>query len=145
MPPPPIIRSHPTSQSPPPNPQSPSPPHMIWCSSRTNNLRNSNYIMAMLFRVTNYRDFFVKLKTNSILWWTFFWSDYFFLMGRDGRVDGHQKYPLIFFIFRYIKHYTHIYLYIYIYIKKCPDKFLVGLKFWTSWGSGLKNSKTPSW
>ena len=29
----------------------------------------------------------------------------------DGRVDGEQKGPLIFFILRYIKHYTHIYLY----------------------------------
>ena len=28
-----------------------------------------------------------------------------------GRVDGYQKGPLIFFILRYIKHYTHIYLY----------------------------------
>ena len=28
-----------------------------------------------------------------------------------GRVDGEQKGPLIFFILRYIKHYTHIYLY----------------------------------
>ena len=35
------------------------------------------------------------------------WTD-----GRvDGRVDGEQKGPLIFFILRYIKHYTHIYLY----------------------------------
>lgn len=33
--------------------------------------------------------------------------------GRVGRMDGHQKGPLIFFILRYIKHYTHIYLYIY--------------------------------
>ena len=47
----------------------------------------------------------------------------------------HQKGPLILFILRYIKHYTHIYLYIYIY-QNCPDSFLVGLKFWTSWGSG---------
>ena len=31
--------------------------------------------------------------------------------GTDGREDGHQKCPLIFFILRYIKHYTHIYLY----------------------------------
>ena len=31
-----------------------------------------------------------------------------------GRVDGNQKCPLIFFILRYIKHYTHIYLYLYI-------------------------------
>ena len=29
-----------------------------------------------------------------------------------GRTDGDQKCPLIFFILRYIKHYTHIYLYI---------------------------------
>ena len=31
----------------------------------------------------------------------------------DGRTDGNQKCPLIFFIFRYIKHYTHIYLNVY--------------------------------
>ena len=48
-------------------------------------------------------------------------------------VPGDQKCPLIFFIFRYIKHYTYINLYIY--IKKCADKFFVGLKIWTSWGS----------
>ena len=49
--------------------------------------------------------------------------------GRDGtgRTDGNQKCPLFFFILRYIQHYTYIY-------KKCPDKFLVGLKFWSSWG-----------
>ena len=28
--------------------------------------------------------------------------------------------------------------------KKCPDKFLVGFEFWSSWGSRYKNSKTPS-
>ena len=56
-------------------------------------------------------------------------------MGWDGMGwggMGNQKCPLIFFILRYIKHYTHINLYIY--KKKCPDKFLVGLKIWTSWG-----------
>ena len=31
----------------------------------------------------------------------------------------------------------------YIY-KKCPEKFLVGFKFWSSLGSGYKNLKTPS-
>ena len=31
--------------------------------------------------------------------------------GSDGS-DGYQKCPLIFFILRYNKHYTHIYLYI---------------------------------
>ena len=31
----------------------------------------------------------------------------------DGQTDGNQKCPLIFFIFRYIKHYTHIYLNVY--------------------------------
>ena len=29
-------------------------------------------------------------------------------------------------------------------VKSCPHKFLVGLKCWSSWGSGCKNSKTPS-
>ena len=33
-------------------------------------------------------------------------------VGRVGRVDVHQKFPLIFFILRLIKQYTHIYLYI---------------------------------
>ena len=44
-----------------------------------------------------------------------------------GRMDGHEKGPLIFFILRYIKHYTHIYTYIQ--KKSCPDKYLVGLYF----------------
>ena len=42
--------------------------------------------------------------------------------GRVGRVDGYQKCPLIFFILRYNKHYTHIYLYIY--KKIVPTNFL---------------------
>ena len=44
--------------------------------------------------------------------------------GRDGRdgTDGYQKCPLIFFILRYNKHYTHIYLYIY--KKIVPTNFL---------------------
>ena len=37
--------------------------------------------------------------------------------------------------------YPYTYHYIY---KSCPNKFLVGLKFWTSWGPGYKNSKSPS-
>ena len=32
----------------------------------------------------------------------------------------------------------------YIYKNNCLNKFLVGFKFWSSWGSGCKNSKTPS-
>ena len=47
------------------------------------------------------------------------------LMGRTdgtGRTDGPQKCPLIFFILRYNKHYTHIYLYIY--KKIVPTNFL---------------------
>ena len=43
----------------------------------------------------------------------------------DGTV--HQKGPLIFFILRFIKHYTYTY-YIYIYILY-SDKLFVGLKF----------------
>ena len=44
--------------------------------------------------------------------------------GRDGTdgLDGHQKCPLIFFILRYIKQYTHIY--ICIYKKIVPTNFL---------------------
>ena len=65
------------------------------------------------------------------------------LMGWDGMgwgVMGDQKCPLIFFILRYIKHYTYTNLYIY---KKCPEKFLVGLKIWTSWGPDEKIQKHP--
>ena len=64
------------------------------------------------------------------------WDGWDGLDGWDGwdGLDGPQKCPLIFFILRYIKHYTS-YILIYIY-KKCPGKFLVGLKIWTSWGSG---------
>ena len=52
--------------------------------------------------------------------------------GRDGRdgtdgTDGPQKCPLIFFILRYIKHYTHIYLNIY--KKKFRTNFLWVLNF----------------
>ena len=36
----------------------------------------------------------------------------------------------------------HILIYIFEY---CPHKFLVGLKLWSSWGSGCKNSKTSCW
>ena len=38
---------------------------------------------------------------------------------------------------------SYICILIYI-VKSCPHKFLVGLKCWSSWGSGCKNSKTPS-
>ena len=66
--------------------------------------------------------------------------------GVDGEMDGwlgwmgwgwtvHQRGPLIFFI-RYIKDDM--------YIKKCPDKFLVGLKFWSSWGPNKKNQNALS-
>ena len=44
-------------------------------------------------------------------------------MGRVDGWDGNQKCPLIFFILRYIKHYTHIYTYTY--KKKFADKFFV--------------------
>ena len=59
-----------------------------------------------------------KKKVTVVVW---FWRSFFLKMfycagGRTdgwtgGRVDGEQKGPLIFFILRYIKHYTHIYLY----------------------------------
>ena len=42
--------------------------------------------------------------------------------GRTDGTDGPQKCPLIFFILRYNKHYTHIYLYIY--KKIVPTNFL---------------------
>ena len=53
------------------------------------------------------------------------------LMGRVGRVDGHQKCPLIFFILRYIKHCTHIYLYT---KGKLSGQISCGFIFWSSWG-----------
>ena len=59
-----------------------------------------------------------KKKVTVVVW---FWRSFFLKMfycagGRTdgwtgGRVDGEQKGPLIFFILRYIKHYTHIYSY----------------------------------
>ena len=63
----------------------------------------------------------------------------------DEWMDGIPKVSFNFFILRYIKYHTHIYLNIYIYIyASCPHTFFVGFKFWSSWGSGYKNSKTPS-
>ena len=52
---------------------------------------------------------------------------------RDGLRDGlcDQKGPLIFFILRYIKHYTHIYLYI---KAKLSGQISCGFIFWSSWG-----------
>ena len=47
-----------------------------------------------------------------------------------GRVDGEQKGPLIFFILRYIKHYTHIYLYT---KEKLSGQISCGFIFWSSW------------
>ena len=47
----------------------------------------------------------------------------------DG-LDGHQKCPLIFFILRYIKHYTHIYLYT---KEKLSGQISCGFIFWSSW------------
>ena len=56
-------------------------------------------------------------------------------MGWDGLVldgvDGDQKCPLIFFILRYIKHYTHIYLYT---KEKLSGQISCGFIFWSSWG-----------
>ena len=48
----------------------------------------------------------------------------------DGWTDGHQKGPLIFFILRYIKHYTHIYLYA---KEKLSGQTSCGFIFWSSW------------
>ena len=47
-----------------------------------------------------------------------------------GRMDGGQKGPLIFFILRYIKHYTHIYLYT---KEKLSGQISCGFIFWSSW------------
>merc|ERR1712198_252881 len=53
-----------------------------------------------------------------------------FIVRVDGRVDGGQKGPLIFFILRYIKHYTHIYLYT---KEKLSGQLSCGFIFWSSW------------
>ena len=52
-------------------------------------------------------------------------------MGWDG--VGGQKCPLIFLILNKL---VQI-------LKKCPDKFPVGLKIWTSWGSEIFFQKHP--
>ena len=55
--------------------------------------------------------------------------------GRDGKdgdgLDDEQKGPLIFFILRYIKHYTHIYFYS---KGKLSGQTSCGFIFWSSWG-----------
>ena len=51
-------------------------------------------------------------------------------VGRVRRVDGEQKGPLIFFILRDIKHYTHIYLYT---KEKLSGQISCGFIFWSSW------------
>ena len=58
--------------------------------------------------------------------------------GTDG-TDGDQKCPLIFFILRYIKHYTHIYLYIY--IKKLSRQISCGFKTLDKLGVRIKKFK----
>ena len=59
-------------------------------------------------------------------------------MGWDGW-DGSSKWSFNFFNFRYIKLYTYANLY----IRKCPDKFLVFLKLWASWGPHKEIQKHP--
>ena len=51
-------------------------------------------------------------------------------MGRVDGWEGHQKCTLIFFIMRYIKHYTHIYLYT---KEKLFGQISCGFIFWSSW------------
>ena len=51
-------------------------------------------------------------------------------VGRVDGLDGGQKGPLIFFILRYIKHYTHIYLYT---KEKLSGQISCGFIFWSSW------------
>ena len=47
-----------------------------------------------------------------------------------GWMNGDQKCTLTFFISSNIEYKYALY-------KKCPNKFLVGLKIWTSWGEAL--------
>ena len=61
---------------------------------------------------------------------------------RWGRMDGVSK---VSFNFLYTLWVYRLCIYVYLYIvQNFPHKFLVGLKFWSSWGSGCKNSKTLS-
>ena len=60
----------------------------------------------------------------------FFSSKCFIVTGRVDGLDGYQKGPLIFFILRYIKHYTHIYLYT---KEKLSGQISCGFIFWSSW------------
>ena len=73
------------------------------------------------------RRFFFPPETSIVRvdWWM------------ERRTDD-NLYPSIFFIKNTILIYTQGD------ILKYLDKFPVGLKFWSSWGSGCKNLKTPS-
>ena len=46
-----------------------------------------------------------------------------------GRMDNDKKVTSFFFIYKYIKYFSHIFILIYI---KKHSSFVVGLKFWTS-------------
>ena len=70
-----------------------------------------------------YKVYRVFLRENVLLWRVDGWD------GLDGW-DGPQKSPLIFFILRYIKHYTHIYLYT---KEKMSGQISCGFIFWSSW------------
>ena len=59
----------------------------------------------------------------------------------DGRTDGNQKCPLIFFILRYIKHWT--YIYINMDIKIVRTNFLWVLNFGQVGGPDTKIQKHP--
>jgi len=58
-----------------------------------------------------------------------------------GGVRRWSKVSFNFFHFEIFLTKTYINLYN---IKKCPDKCPMGFKFWSSWGSEHKKSKTPS-
>ena len=46
-----------------------------------------------------------------------------------GRMDNDKKVASFFFIYKYIKYFSHIFILIYL---KKHSSFVVGLKFWTS-------------
>merc|ERR1712115_541398 len=106
------------------------------------------FLAGFIFKGVNY----MKLKMISIFWLPFFLVIFYFLLCcplpyslpsgssaqtlrtrasarvvTGGRVDGEQKGPLIFFILRYIKHYTHIYLYT---KEKLSGQISCGFIFW---------------
>ena len=69
-------------------------------------------LVLLMFYFGLRNELYKKSHPSSVILPEFFPLDVIF-DGLDGRTDGYQKYPLIFFMLRYIKRNTHIYLHIY--------------------------------